>query len=44
MFLLWTKIGGKPFLKERVWKIFLIENDSEITRTTTKNKEIFVQT
>ena len=44
MLLLLTKIGGKPFLKERVLKTFLIKNDSEITRTTTKNKEIFVQT
>ena len=41
MFLLWTKLGEKPFIKERDWKT--IKTDQEITRTTTKNKKIFVQ-
>ena len=39
MFLSWTKIGEKPFKKERVWKTFMRKKDKEITRTTTKIKE-----
>ena len=45
MFLLWTNIGKKSFMKERVWKTFKIKDDHEIIGTTkTKNKKIFLQT
>ena len=43
MLLLWTKIGEKPFMKERVWKTYTIKTDQEITGKTTKNKVTFVQ-
>ena len=39
MFLLWTKIGEKPFMKECTWKTFIITNDQEITETATKTKK-----
>ena len=43
MLLLWTKIGEKPFMKERVWKTYTVKTDQEITGKTTKNKVNFVQ-
>ena len=40
MFLSWTKIGEKSFMKEHVWKTFITKNDQEIIGTTTKNKDM----
>ena len=43
MFLSWTKIREKPFMKEHIWKTFIRKTNQEITGTGKKNKEIFVQ-